>query len=400
MIDVEQALKRITANVKTVQQEYISLLKADRRILAKHLFARITKPPFDVSAMDGYAVRATDITNLPTSMKVIGESLAGHAFNGKIGVGEAVRIFTGAPMPQGSDSVILQENTTLIDKTLVSIKDDQPEIKYVRSQGMDFKKGDRLILAGHRLTPWSITLAAAMGYANIPVRRKPTVAMLANGNELILPGQPTEENKIICSNPFGIASIIERTGGQAKFLGIADDCRSHLAKLCATGLQYDILVTIGGISFGDYDLVVDVLKSQGMSLVLRQVAMRPGKPMMFGTFKNTYVIGLPGNPVSALICARVFLVPLIEAMLGHQYQAASLQTAITTTPLPENGPLQRYMRAITKANSSGELYVTVFKSQDSSELSQFASSNVLVVRAPYTPALDAGKRVRIMPLDF
>ncbi len=398
MISVEEALRRITKGVPPAQQEHIPLLEADGRTLAEDLSARITQPPFDASAMDGYAVRAHDVATLPATLAVIGEAAAGHGFSGKVGIGQAVRIFTGAPLPDGADAIVIQENATRSGSQII-VTENCPDPRHIRHQGIDFRKGAHLLKAGSRLTPRSITLAAAMGYADLPVRRKPTVALIATGDELTLPGAPMAPHNIICSNPFGIAGVIERAGGRAAFLGIARDERTHLAGLCAAGLDADILVTIGGASVGDHDIVAEVLQSQGMVLDFWRIAMRPGKPLMFGKFQDTRVIGLPGSPVSALICTRIFIVPLLEALLGYQTPATNLQTAIVTEALPQNGPRQHYMRAISQG-SGDDQRVTPVKSQDSSLLSTLAAADVLVVRAPHAPVIKPGERVNILPLDF
>ena len=399
MISVEKALERITANILPVEAETVPLLEADRRTLAEDVHALTTQPPFHASAMDGYAVRAADVLNIPSTLTVIGESAAGHGFAGRVEQGQAVRIFTGAPVPLGADAVVIQENTKRAGTELI-VCSAPPEAGHLRRRGMDFAEGARLLNAGTRLCPRTITLAAAMGHNTLTVRRKPTVALIATGDELVLPGAIPSREQIVCSNPFGIAGIVARAGGQTNFLGIAQDDAAHLTELCKKARTADILITIGGASVGDHDIVAPVLQSMGMTLDFWRIAMRPGKPLMFGMLGKTRVVGLPGNPVSALVCSHIFIAPLIRAMLGNAESTQRQQTAILTESLEENGPRQHYMRAFSTHDTQGEHHVTPVHSQDSSLLSPLAKADVLIIRPPHDPELHAGARVNIMPLDF
>ena len=399
LLSVDEARTRILADAVATETETVELLAADRRVLAEDLEALRTQPPFDVSAMDGYAVRAEDISSFPSRLRVIGEAAAGHGFHQEVGRGQAVRIFTGAPVPAGTDAIVIQEDTAR-DGDEVSINECVPEAGHIRARGFDFQEGQSLIPAGTVLTSRDITLAAAMGHASLNVHRKPTVGLIATGDELVLPGQPTGPDQIVCSNPFGIAAIIERVGGQAHFLGIAKDDRADLTALCERGREMDVLVTIGGASVGDHDIVAPVLQEMGMSLDFWRIAMRPGKPLMFGRLDQTFVIGLPGNPVSSLICTWIFIVPLVLRMLGRRDTALPSMSARLSVPVTANGPREHYMRGVARTESDGTLSVSPVRSQDSSLLSPLAEADVLIVRPPLDPAREAGDHVVVTRIDF
>ncbi len=400
LLSVAEARARILADAHPTPGESVSLLEADGRRLAAAVSALRTQPPFDASAMDGYAVRAGDVTSLPTRLRVIGESAAGRGFRGSIAAGEAVRIFTGAPVPDGADAIVIQEHATRAADH-VTITDGTPDGGHIRKRGFDFAEGDELIAAGHRLTARDVTLAAAMGHATLNVHRKPRVALIATGDELVLPGAPCGADQIVCSNPFGIAAMVRRAGGEPDFIGIARDEPEHLAALCAKASDADVLVTIGGASVGDHDIVAPVLEQMGMKLDFWRIAMRPGKPLMFGRLGDTMVIGLPGNPVSSLICTRVFVVPLLDALAGGADHKDPTQQAVTAVALSANGPRQHYMRAMEAGRDGlGRPLVEPVRSQDSSLLSPLASANVLIVRPAHDDAVEAGGPVDVLPLDF
>jgi molybdopterin molybdotransferase len=314
-LTVEQALSKILADVPVASPEDIHIEDALGRVLAEPLAAKLTQPPFDASAMDGYAVRTADVAILPGTLRVTGEAAAGHPFSGAVGRGDAVRIFTGAPLPSGTDAVVIQENC---DRTgdRVTVREGQPDTSHVRKRGSDFKTGDVLLSPGRTFGPREISLAASMGHGVIPVRRRPRVAIIATGDELVLPGETPGSGQIVCSNHLGIRALCQRAGAEADFLGIARDTREHLDMHLARAAGYDIVITIGGASVGDHDLVAPALQTRGVTLGFWKIAMRPGKPLMFGQRGAQRFIGLPGNPVSSLICARLFIVPLIRAMLG------------------------------------------------------------------------------------
>ena len=399
LLSVADARAAILDNAEPTPIEPVTLWDADDRILAKPLAATRTQPPFDLSAMDGFAVCASDVAKLPATLELIGESAAGHGFGGTLRPGQAVRIFTGAPIPQGADAIVIQENTEH-DAARVTVTDGKPDPGHVRPRGFDFTEGQQLITAPRRLNARDITLAAAMGHATLPVRKRPRLALLATGDELVLPGQKTGPDQIVCSNPFGIASIVRRAGGEPVFLGIAKDDRAQLAAKLDEGRDCDVTVAIGGASVGDHDLVGPVLQELGMSLDFWRIAMRPGKPLMYGRLGARHVLGLPGNPVSSMICARIFVVPLIQALLGLDVTADTPRDAIAGTTMAANGPREHYMRATLVHAANGTLIATPVRSQDSSLLTPLAEADTLIVRPPNDPAKAEGDAIKILPLDF
>lgn len=398
-LSVEEALGRIVADVTPTAAEIVPVAAAAGRVLAVPLAARLTQPPFDASAMDGYAVRAADVARLPAKLKVIGQAAAGHPFAGQVGPGEAVRIFTGAPVPSGADAIVIQENTSASDG-IVEVKEGKPESAHIRRRGFDFRKSDSILAAGRRLGPRELTLAAAAGHGDVPVRRKPVVAILATGDELVPPGTLPGPGQIISSNPLGVATLLGQAGAETRLLGIARDNRDSLIRHIESARDANVLVTIGGASVGDHDLVGPVLQSLGMELAFWKIDMRPGKPLLHGRLGQQRVIGLPGNPVSALICTRVFLVPLVRALLGLPQEEAAAVTAPLAEPVEANGPRQHYMRATLERQPDGRQLVRLARSQDSSLLAPLAAANVLLVRPPRAPALPTGAEVTVLLLDF
>lgn len=399
LLSVTQARDAILAHAAASAVEHVALWNADRRVLASPLAATRTQPPFDVSAMDGFAVRQNDIGTLPSTLKLIGEAAAGHGFDRPVNAGEAVRIFTGAPVPKNTDAIVIQENTSFND-TSVTIVDGVPEPGHIRPRGFDFTEGQELITTPRRLNARDITLAAAMGHAELPVRVRPRVALLATGDELVLPGEKTGPDQIVCSNPFGIASIVRQAGGEPVFVGIAKDDRANLKSKLSQTADCDVTVAIGGASVGDHDLVGPVLQELGMRLDFWRIAMRPGKPLMYGRLDARHVLGLPGNPVSSMICARIFLVPLIHALLGLPAMSDVTQSGIAGSAMTANGPREHYMRATLGKADAGELIATPVRSQDSSLLSPLAEADALIVRPPNDPAKEAGDRIQVLPMDF
>jgi molybdopterin molybdotransferase len=398
-LSVEEALHRILDGVTPVEPEDVPLEQAHGRVLAAPLAARLTQPPFDSSAMDGYAVRGADLTRLPARLAVVGVAAAGHPFQGRVSPGEAVRIFTGAPVPEGADSIVIQENATREGDSVV-VREGSTDPEHIRARGIDFSEGDRLLEAGRRLGPRELSLAAAMGHGSVHARRRPRVAVLATGDELLPPGSPLGPGQIMASNHLGVGALAEVAGAAVVQLGIARDTRESLEAHLAKAGECDVLVTIGGASVGDHDLVGSVLKARGMTLDFWKIAMRPGKPLMFGRLERTRVLGLPGNPVSSLICTRVFLTPLLHALLGRPGAGERPVQARTVLAIQGNGPRQHYMRATTVAGSDGLPHVRPAHSQDSSLLVPLAQADCLIVRPPKAPPVPAGGLVPILPLDF
>ena len=399
-LTVEEALARILAGATPIGDvKRRDPMAAHGQVLAEPITALLTQPPFDASAMDGYAVRAADMARLPATLAVVGEAAAGRSYEGTVGPGEAVRIFTGAPVPDGADAIVIQEST---DRTgdRVTVRDGTTDFQHIRPKGGDFRAGETLLPAGRTLSARDIVLAAAMGHATLPVRRPPIVAILATGDELVQPGVMPGPSQIVCSNTFGIAGMVRAAGGTPRQLGIAHDTAESLSDHLDRAAGADIVVTVGGASVGDHDLVGPVLKSRGMALDFWKIAMRPGKPLMYGRLGSQHVLGLPGNPVSSMVCARLFVMPLIRALLGLPAEPSRAIQARTTGVLGANGPRAHYMRATTSQAADGTLEVTPIPNQDSSLMRPLADADCLIVRPIGAPALPAGSFVPTLMLDF
>ncbi|MDH3581994.1 MAG: molybdopterin molybdotransferase MoeA [Hyphomicrobiales bacterium] len=399
LLPVAEALSRVVAGLEPTGSQEIPLGQASGRVLAQDLAATLTQPPFDASAMDGYAVRAADIGTLPCDLNVIGQAAAGHPFSGPVSAGEAVRIFTGAPVPDGADTIVIQEDTERNGDN-VTVLEGANKGAFVRPKGFDFAKGDVAVRAGERLNARDITLAAAMNCAQVSVRRRPSVAILATGDELVPLGEKPGAGQIVSSIPHGLAAMIDAAGGEPILLGIARDTTESLGEHLERARDADIVLTIGGASVGDHDLVQDALKAQGMTLDFWKIAMRPGKPLMFGTLDAQRVIGVPGNPVSALVCTRIFLIPMLERLLGLAQSNTRETRVILAAPLAKNGPRQHYMRATLARDDAGRTLATPVRSQDSSLLSPLAQADCLLIRAPHAPAAAAGDAIPALLLDF
>jgi molybdopterin molybdotransferase len=349
--------------------------------------------------MDGYAVRADDVDAVPVTLRVVGHAPAGDAFGGTLGPGEAVRIFTGGPVPAGANAVVLQEDTDAGEGS-VTVKEAAGPGQHIRRAGIDFHEGDILLRAGRVLTPAAVGLLAAMGVPWIDVRRKPRIALVATGDELVRPGEPVGPNQIVSSNSIALKALIERHGGIAVDLGIARDDERSLKTLVEGARGADILVTIGGASVGDHDLVKKVLGDVGLEIDFWKIALRPGKPLIFGRMDGALMLGLPGNPVSAMVCGLLFLVPMIRAMLDIRPVELPREQALLGCDLPANRDRQDYMRADLQRGEARSLPVaTPFRSQDSSMISLFANAGALVIRPPHAPAANDGDIVEILPLD-
>ena len=390
MITVNEALDAIFDLVTPCGTEEVPLAEAAGRALAAPVTATRLQPPFAASAMDGYALNGVEAD--PEAMfRVIGESAAGHGFDGRVGPGECVRIFTGAPLPEGTNRVIIQED---VDRkgNLITLARKLDKGPHVRPAGADFKPGDS-IPAPRVLSPSDLALAAAMNVPTLTVSRKPVVALLATGDELVMPGEEPGPDQIIASNSFGLKALIEANGGHARMLPIARDNADSLRTALDLAADADLIVTIGGASVGDHDIVGDVAAEMGMDQSFYKVLMRPGKPLMAGRMGDAVMIGLPGNPVSSMVCGHVFLVPALRAMQGLGEAAAPRHHATLSADIGPNGPREHYMRARA---DNGE--ITVFDSQDSALLSVLAQANALLVRPVAAPALEAGAQVEYLPI--
>lgn len=413
LISVEDALSRVLANVATpLGIEAAPLAASAGRTLAEDVGALRDQPPFPASAMDGYAVRSADCAQVPATLRVVGTSVAGSRFTGKIGAMEAVRIFTGAPVPDGADAVVLQEDTERSGDR-VTVKEAARADRHIRAAGLDFRAGDVLLQAGLRLDSRHIALAAAMGHGTLNVRRRPKVAVLATGDELVRAGEPVGPDQITASSLPATLLMATKAGAEAIDLGIARDTLESLDERiqAARDAGADILVTLGGASVGEHDLVQKALSRQGMDLGFWRVALRPGKPLMHGRLGGTLLLGLPGNPVSSLVCAVLFLIPAIRALLGDQRAADDpTEDAILGADLPPNRERQDYMRAslalkdvpLSLAKGSERVMLPVATPhlmQDSSMLSILERSDALLVRPPHAPAATAGEPCRIIRLE-
>ena len=402
LITVEEALARVLASVKhPVAEESVTIDAANGRTLAQDIAAKRTQPPFANSAMDGYALRAADALAPGARLRVIGESAAGRTFFGKVAAGEAVRIFTGAPLPEGADSVLVQELAQREGDMLIVDGKSAPQ-QNVRDAGLDFRDGEPLLSAGRRLSPRDIALAAAGNHSALPVRRKPRVAILATGDELVRPGEALGPAQIVASNNFAVAGIVAACGGEAVDLGIARDEIHALegAFRRAQELEADVLITIGGASVGDYDLVQKALVGAGLELGFWRIAMRPGKPLMQGRLGDMLVLGLPGNPVSSVVCAILFLAPLLRKLVGDpQAGADSGEPAALGADLAANDFRQDYLRATLARDAAGALVATPFAMQDSSLVKLLARADALVIRAAGAPAATAGEACRVVRLE-
>jgi molybdopterin molybdotransferase len=396
MISVAEARQRILAEVRSLSGESVPLLSALGRVLAEDATAQVSHPPSAVSAMDGYAIRYEDVAPIPFTLPVIGESAAGHPFAGGLEKGQALRIFTGAPVPEGANTVIMQEDVDAASGQATFKVMPKPG-QHIREAGMDFAQGQVLLQTGRIISARDIGLLAAMNIGMVNVRRRPRVAVLSTGDELIVPGETPKPGQIPSSNgPALLASIIAM-GGEPIDLGICPDSGEALLALIEVAKGADLLVTSGGVSVGDYDLVSGTLGQAGLNLDFHKIAMRPGKPLMFGRLGNTRVIGLPGNPVSALVCATIFLRPLVAALLGLPTEEERLFARLDAA-LPENDARQDHLRATLSHDEGGNLIASPFSRQDSAMLSRLAKADALIIRPPHAPAAQPGESVPIIRL--
>ena len=395
LMPVEEARARILKNAIPLASESIALNKALGRVLAKPLSAKRDQPPFDASAMDGYAIRAEDAA---TEFTIIGISAAGHAFKGKLKPDEAVRIFTGAPVPSTSDAIVIQENTKVEGK-MVAILSPARARQNIRPRGLDFKKGETLLPALVRLNARDIGLAAAMNYGIVSVRKRPVVAVIATGDELVLPGQIPRPDQIVSSNSNALAAMAESFGAKVINCGIVKDDLKATERVVLKMAKADVIVTTGGASVGDHDFIQEALKNTGVKIDFWKIALRPGKPFMYGRKGKQHVLGLPGNPVSALVCARLFLKPLLDALQGLPTEEAVTMARLGTA-MNANDSRQDYVRARLEVSLDGSRTATPFNRQDSSMQRTFRDARCLIIRAPNAPAASAGDLVPILNLDF
>ena len=402
LLPVAEALDRILAAIPgPVEAEDIPIALAAGRTLAADLAATRTQPPFPASAMDGYAVRAADLATIPARLRLIGTSAAGHGFSGTLGPGETVRIFTGAPVPAGADAILIQENAEADGET-VTAREPVAAGRFLRRAGLDFGEGETLLRAGDTLDARCLALAASAGHATLPVRRKPRIAVLATGDELVRPGEPAAWDQIVASNGLALSALSLEAGAEPIDLGIVPDdlesLRGAIGRARTAGA--DLLVTLGGASVGDHDLVQAALGAEGLELGFWRVALRPGKPLMHGRLGPMTVIGLPGNPVSSIVCGLLFVVPAIRALLGDPRAGEDRsEPALLGRDMPENDGRQDYLR--TRLDTAPDRLPVAHPEtrQDSSMLSVLGTSEALLIRPPHAPPAKAGDPCRIIRLD-
>ncbi len=396
LMSVAQARAAMLAAVRPLEVERAPLDLAQNRILAEPVVARRDQPPFAVSAMDGYALRSADS---PGVLRLAGESAAGRGFEGVCQAGTVIRISTGAAVPDGADTVVIQEDVRREgdDVQVPAI----PPGKNIRPRGGDFTAGQVLLQPGRKLDGVALSLAAATGAADLAVMRRPRMAILSSGDELAAPGQTPGPYQIYDSATYGIAGLVQSWGGIAQRLAVEQDDAGAIARAAEKGLQdNDLLVVIGGASVGDHDHARPALMRLGLELAVEKIAVRPGKPTWFGATPQGLVLGLPGNPASALVCAHLFLRPLMEAMLGRDPQiCVAASRARLSRALPGNGPREHYLRARLGANDEGVLTVNAFEDQDSSLIAIFAAANALIRLPPGAPALAEGALVDVLRLE-
>jgi molybdopterin molybdotransferase len=397
MISVEEARERVLAELHPTPAEIVALAQAWARVTACPVLARLTQPPVDVSAMDGYALRASDAVAGAT-LRVIGSAPAGHPFDGRIGPGQAVRLFTGSVMPQGADAILLQEDATAAENA-VRVNETAIAGRHIRRAGQDFKAGQTVLAAGRRLSARDVGLAAAANHPWVSVHRRPRVAILATGDEIAMPGEPIPPGGIVSSNSHALAALVRAGGGEPLVLPIAADTREAVAAVADAVRGMDMLVTTGGASVGEHDLVIESLETRGLKLDFWQIAMRPGKPLLFGRLDVLPVLGLPGNPVSALICAVLFLLPALHRLCGLPAAPPPTTAATAGSALRANDHRADHLRASLARDQRGRLVATPFPVQDSAMLHRLAMADALILRAPHAPALPEGGEVTVIRLD-
>lgn len=397
MISVTEAIGRIVAAFEPNTAETVPVANCYGRILAESAIARMSQPPFPVSAMDGYAVRSADSLTPGAVLTVIGTAPAGKPFFGHVESGHCVRIFTGGVVPDGTDSVVIQENVEQLSETQIRLGVASEPDRNIRRAGLDFSLGDTLVAAGQRLTARDLSLIAAGDIPELKVHRRPRIAIAATGDELTPPGAKKNKGEIVASTGYALAAMVESWGAKANYLGIVPDSEDAISALPDRARNSDLLVTLGGASVGDHDLIQKALKARGLQIDFWKIAMRPGKPLLFGRVGTMPLLGLPGNPVSSIVCGVLFLKPAIMAMLGETHQTVR-QYARLASPLAANDSRHDFLRAKLKYQKD-EAFVTPMPIQDSSMLLNLARADVLIMRPPHAPAVQAGSLVEILSLS-
>jgi len=392
MISVDEALSRCFALVSALGTETVPLRAAAGRVMPQPAIARLTQPPFPASAMDGYAVQGDPAVG--DRFTLIGEAGAGHAFAGSIGPGQAVRIFTGAPVPEGATRVVIQEDVVAEGRT-ITIRPNADKGTHIRPAGQDFREGDTL--SPRRLRANDVALLASMNIPDVTVTRRPVVAIIPTGDELVMPGETPRADQIIASNSYALAAMVEAEGAEARLLPIARDTEEELFTVLSMAEGADLVVTIGGASVGDHDLVGRVAESMGMERAFYKIAMRPGKPLMAGRLRGIPMLGLPGNPVSSIVCGHLFLLPMVRALLGLGEHPPATRRAVLSQDLAANGPRTHYMRARLSHGPALPL-ITPFDRQDSALLTILTEADALLIHAKDGPALPAGTEVDYLPI--
>jgi len=397
LLSVRDAHARVIAAFAPLPAETVSVAEAAGRVLANAPKARLTQPPADLSAMDGYAVRAEDVPAAPSTLKLVGQAPAGGSYDHALKPGETVRIFTGGPLPMGADAIVIQEDTKADGNQITILEAPQPG-RHIRKAGLDFSAGDAPFKKGCILTTRDVALAAAMNLPWLSVHRKPRVAILSTGDELVMPGEPVGRNQIVSSSGIAVAALMRAWGGEPTLFDIARDDARLIQDHIAAGAQHDLLITLGGASVGDHDLVQAALKAQGFAMDFWRIAMRPGKPLMFAAKERARVLGLPGNPVSTMVCSLLFVKPALDRMLGQPGDLVATKPAKLSVDVKQNDTREDYVRARVTRGADAGLTVEPHKTQDSSMLSVLAWSNALMVRPAHDPARKAGDTVQVIDL--